>query len=329
MRNFKIILSLVWCLSITISFTFDRPRVLLIGLDGLNPSCLKETPYFKYFLENGSFTFKARSTIEAWSATGWSALLCSLHSLDSGILDNSWVPSWFENNSTNNVSSIEGNKHLRCLFEIIKRQNANLKTGFYYDWDWLEYFGNKYIEGSFIDDEFSCTVEDFLGCDEIIKKKFFRRIEEISFQNSFDFDFFFLYLGAIDYAGHGRGWCGEDYMTIVKRTDETINKILDVLRERHLLDDTYILITSDHGASIGALNHGEQNDANLFVPFFITGPGIRKNYEILKPIHLVDMAPTITKILKLKKYENWSGKAIQEVFEYIEEDPFLEKCFKI
>lgn len=310
--------------------SIGAPRVLLIGLDGLNPSCISNTSFFDYFIQNGSYTYKAKSTIQAWSSTGWSSLLCSLESIDSGILDNYWTPYWLEpnNKETQKISSIEGDKPLNCIFEILKRQNNAIRTGFYYDWDWLEYFGNKYIGGTYIDDEFSCTVDDFVVCDEIIKNMFTNKIENITSETDLknDFDFFFLYLGSIDYIGHEKGWCGEDYQNQIKEIDQYIRKIITNLQEKGLLENTYILLTSDHGASVGAYNHGEQNDENLLIPFFAMGPEIKKNHEIVNSVYLIDIAPTVVKMMSLKKYHKWRGKVVSEIFENYQGEGFLEKC---
>ena len=168
----------------------NHPRVLLIGIDGLNPSCIKDTSYFDYFIQNGSYTFKAKSTFEAWSSSGWSALLCSIDSSDSGILNNEWIPSWLNSSKTvKGITNIEANNPLGCIFEMIKLQNKHFRTGFYYDWDWLEFFGNKYMKEEFIDDEFSCIVDGFLSCDGIIKERFMNKIQEFP-KNDFYFFFF-------------------------------------------------------------------------------------------------------------------------------------------
>lgn len=292
----------------------ERKRVLLIGLDGLNPGCLKNTKNFDYFFQNGAYTFTAHSTKEAWSSTGWSALLCSMESNDTGILDNSWVPP--------EINEPLRKNGLKCLFEVIKKQNPRLKTGFYYDWDWLEFFGNKYMGDSYIDDEYSCVYYDFYGCDQVIKMIFRNVLENIS-EGSYDFDFFFLYLGAIDFAGHNQGWCGEEYMRQVEIIDEYVNYILKVFQQSNLLENTYVILTADHGGEIGALNHGKQNDDNLFVPFFIIGPDVKKKYEISETVHLIDLAPTITRILGLKKHEKWKGELIKEFLENYN----LDTCF--
>lgn len=316
----KISILFWFLLSTSLVFIYcDQKRVLLIGLDGLNPSCLKNTKNFEYFFENGAYTYTAHSTKEAMSSTGWSAILCSMESEDSKIYGNSWIPPEINDPLRKNS--------LKCLFETIKKQNSKLKTGFYYDWDWLEYFGNKYMGDSYIDDEFSCLYYDFYGCDQVIKMIFRNVLENIQHASSYDYDFFFLYLGAIDFAGHNEGWCGEEYMRQVEIVNEYVNYILKVFQESKLLDNTYVIITADHGADIGSKDHGLQNDANLFVPFFIVGPDVKKKYEISETVHLIDLAPTITRLLGLKKHEKWKGEFIKEFLENYEEDDNLNTSF--
>jgi predicted AlkP superfamily pyrophosphatase or phosphodiesterase len=65
----------------------------------------------------------------------------------------------------------------------------------------------------------------------------------------------FSYFNSIDATGHESKWGSEEQLKAVGDIDDKIAKIIDALREKDLLESTYILITSDHGASMGALNH--------------------------------------------------------------------------
>lgn len=88
-------LLLFFLFPILLSLT-QKNRVILFGLDGLNSDCLQTSyaPHIFSLIKNGSYTFRAKSTLEAWSAPGWSSLLCSLPPIDTGIVDNSWIPTW-------------------------------------------------------------------------------------------------------------------------------------------------------------------------------------------------------------------------------------------
>lgn len=224
-------------------------------------------------------------------------------------------------------SSRSGPKQLPCIFEIMKKQNNKLKTGFYHDWDWLDYFGNEFMDQKFIDDQYYCENaldEKILECDVSIKEKFIERLKKVEDGNDHDFDFFFVYFNSIDFMGHNKSFCGEEYSKTITLIDGYIGEILNILKIKSIIDHTYIIVTSDHGAKPGSFNHGEQNDDNLLVPWIAVGPGIRKDHLIRSNFHLMDTAPNILKMMKLKKHYLWRGKVYKEIWED-EEKLFLDK----
>lgn len=95
------------------------------------------------------------------------------------------------------------------------------------------------------------------------------------------------------------------------------------MKYREIFEDTYILITSDHGGRPGATYHGEQKDSNIFVPWILVGPEIKKNYEIIGNVHNMDSMPTLMKALGYNSHYIWRGSSINEVFEDYLDDEFL------
>ena len=79
-------------------------------------------------------------------------------------------------------------------------------------------------------------------------------------------------------------------------------------------DDTYLIITSDHGGEYLGKRHGMLRDDNLFVPIFIQGPSIIKNNEIKESLRLIDIAPTIFNFLNLSPSEMWRGRVIKNIY---------------
>ncbi|KAH9906935.1 arylsulfatase [Xylariomycetidae sp. FL2044] len=89
--------------------------------------------------------------------------------------------------------------------------------------------------------------------------------------------------------------------------DEIIEDVIAMLEAKGILDETYVIYTSDNGYHIGqhripagkALFYGE--DTNL--PFAVRGPGIPKNVTSSIPSIHLDLAPTFLDIIGLpKKY---------------------------
>jgi arylsulfatase A-like enzyme len=98
-----------------------------------------------------------------------------------------------------------------------------------------------------------------------------------------------------------QGSVAAGYNSAVIAADAALGKLLAVLRTRKLFDDALIVITSDHGASLGA--HGEDQpgvflyDETIRVPLLVKLP---QNQDAAKRVHnkvpLVNIAPTILEV---------------------------------
>jgi len=87
----------------------------------------------------------------------------------------------------------------------------------------------------------------------------------------------------------------QEYYAIITHMDAQIGRILDALEASGKADNTYIIFTADHGLALG--DHGfigKQNlyDRSIRVPFFIAGPGIKKDKTNNEMIYLQDAMAT-------------------------------------
>lgn len=108
------------------------------------------------------------------------------------------------------------------------------------------------------------------------------------------------------------------YDGCLNQFDFEVGKIIDYLKKKDLLDNTIVIITSDHGENLYEKNfgmgHGEHLRGNysLEVPFIIYSPnkavGIRKTYEQTSSI--IDIMPTIFEIAKFTIPEYFEGTSI-------------------
>ncbi|MHA1255913.1 MAG: alkaline phosphatase family protein [Promethearchaeota archaeon] len=51
------------------------------------------------------------------------------------------------------------------------------------------------------------------------------------------------------------------------------------------------------------------------VPLIMSGPGVKKNIKLKKPVNLVDLAPTLSDLLEIPKPRNTEGRVLYELFE--------------
>src|SRR3984893_4932305 len=81
---------------------------------------------------------------------------------------------------------------------------------------------------------------------------------------------------------------------------DLIENVIDSLRKQGLLENTYIIFTSDNGFHLGEhrLHAGKLTpyEEDINVPLFIRGPGIRGGQERREFVGNVDLAPTIAEL---------------------------------
>ena len=94
------------------------------------------------------------------------------------------------------------------------------------------------------------------------------------------------------------------YDAEIAAADRGLGALLDALEERDLLDDTLVVVTADHGESLG--EHGEKThaifvyDATIRVPLVLRLPGtIPRGLVYRGPVRHVDVVPTVLSVLGL------------------------------
>jgi hypothetical protein len=91
-----------------------------------------------------------------------------------------------------------------------------------------------------------------------------------------DRGFTFLHLGAMDEAGHARGWLtSRAYRRAARLVDAQLGILLKAIREHPRLQDVRIVLTADHGGPAGQTSHADHTlYANYRIPFLIWGQGV-------------------------------------------------------
>jgi arylsulfatase A-like enzyme/Tfp pilus assembly protein PilF len=104
----------------------------------------------------------------------------------------------------------------------------------------------------------------------------------------------------------------------VARADEIVGDFLSPLRDRGLYDRSLIVFLSDHGE--GLMDHGEQEHgvllyrATLHVPLIVKLPkSERKGSTVRTPVSLVDVFPTIARLLALEPPGGIAGRPLPEL----------------
>ena len=99
----------------------------------------------------------------------------------------------------------------------------------------------------------------------------------------------------------------------IRYTDNEIGRVIAHLKERDVLRNTLMVVTSDHGEEF--LEHGSwEHQKTLYeevirVPLMVSGPGVAPRHEA-QPVSLLDIAPTILDFLSVKPSPGMKGVSL-------------------
>ncbi len=87
------------------------------------------------------------------------------------------------------------------------------------------------------------------------------------------------------------------YDAEIRTFDERMKVFFDYLEAKGLSDETVVCITSDHGEEYGehgSILHGRTHYQELVrIPWILRGPGVPAGQRVERPVHLVDVVPTL------------------------------------
>jgi choline-sulfatase len=89
------------------------------------------------------------------------------------------------------------------------------------------------------------------------------------------------------------------YYGNITAVDERIGKIVNEMERSGMRERTVIVVTSDHGRSMGEHGlwlHDEQTDNSARTPLMMAGPGIPGGRRVETPVMHVDLFPTLVEL---------------------------------
>jgi arylsulfatase A-like enzyme len=94
----------------------------------------------------------------------------------------------------------------------------------------------------------------------------------------------------------------DPYIAELAYADSQIARLLDALQQRHLLDRVIVVVTADHGESLGEhreMDHGIfLYDSVLHVPLIVRAPGLAPG-RVADLVRITDVMPTILDLVRL------------------------------
>lgn len=258
--------------------------VILVTLDGVRPDGIRQanTPTLDRLMAEGASTMTAQSVMPTMTLPCHMTIFHSLPPERHGILNNDYHPM---------ARPING------LYEQL--HNAGKKSAAFYNWEGLRDLSRPLnIHYSF---HKAIDFSDLEHADHQIVEMALPVIE------SNDYDFIFLYIGAVDEIGHRSGWMSNPYLKQIEFADELL---ADVMKALPL--NSHILIEADHGGH--DRDHGTDMPEDMIIPWMIWGRCIRKGHVIQQQVSLLDTAPTLAHLLAVQSVPQWEGQVVAEVF---------------
>jgi 2-polyprenyl-3-methyl-5-hydroxy-6-metoxy-1,4-benzoquinol methylase len=127
-----------------------------------------------------------------------------------------------------------------------------------------------------------------------------------------------------DFLAHAYGSKSKAYKDALIRIDKRIGDIKEWLSDKGLLDDTCIIICSDHG--IAAIDHSYLiARSERYVPFIMSGKGIKKGYKINGDGKIMDICCTIAYLLGIRYPMDARGSVFVEAIENIDRETQQEE----
>lgn len=259
--------------------TTEENKVLLVLVDGMRPDCLDALnhPRIRQMKEEGSYSYSVQTVMPSVTLPCHMSLFHSVPPERHGVTTNTFMPQ---------VRPING------LCEQLKL--ARKTSAMFYNWGALK---DLYQPGSVACACFlSGYVHSYRTTNLQLTEKAVQYIRESAP------DFLFLYLGNVDEVGHDHGWMSPAYRQAVSESWDCI----DIISQKIPRDYT-VIVTADHGGH--DRSHGTDSPEDMIIPLFLKGPDFAPGAN-LGHASILDIAPTIARVLSVDPAPEWEGKAL-------------------
>jgi hypothetical protein len=255
-------------------------RVLIISIDGLRPDAISLAPMqtLIYLAQQGAFSFNAQTIRPSATLPGHTSMLTGLCPKKHGVNWNDYRP---ENGFANGTD----------LFDLAS--DAGLQTVVFAGKEKLQQISESIDIFNFIPDRDTVITDNILA----------------DFPD--DFGVMFVHFPTVDWMGHEHGWLSSDQLSVARRADKSIARLLAELDSRGLRDETLVIISADHGGH--DTEHGSTQPEDMTIPWVITGPGVVTG-QLKTAIHTTDTAATAAWALGLPLPAEWDGLPVLEAF---------------
>lgn len=259
--------------------TIMNNKVILISIDGMRPDGMRAcgNPYVAELERTCAYTYQGRSVNPSITLPCHFSMTHAVTPQRHGILSNTYVPQ---------VRPVLG------IFEKVKQAGGT--CAMFYGWDPIR---DVALPGAI---HYASYINAYAkeNTDTVLTDEAMRVMRESAP------DFVFLYMVETDdKGGHDNGWMSEEYERRISIAPDNARRVIEAF------GDTYtVIIVADHGGH--ARTHGTTMKEDMTIPFFFRGPSFTPGV-IERPLSLLDIAPTIVKIMGIAPETEWEGAPVE------------------
>lgn len=270
--------------------TNKTKRAIVIGWDGAGSFVQQTpTPHLDEWMARGASTLSAQTVSPTISAECWGSLLHGVtpekHQL---------------NNDKAARHTFSGDSPYPSFFRLAHETHPERKLAAFTCWkpimDGIIEDGIGVHKVSVPDAEMAAHVADYI-------------------RSNPDLYVLFVQFDYPDAAGHRYGYGTADYLQAITETDRWSGMILQAVKEAGWLDDSLVIITTDHGG--GGENpkgHGSDHPLDKTVFWTCAGPGIAAGSKVPPQLGLIDTAAVVCRALGLDAPDEWDAAVPDGLF---------------
>jgi len=257
-------------------------RVIIISFDGMRPEVIDQAPMpnLQALMQSGAYSLSAQTTFPSATLPAHASMLL-------GVCPSKHQVDW------NDYDPVKGIAKGTSLFQLA--HEAGLQT--------VMVVGKEKL--------IQLTQPETVDVYQYINDRDLVITDWLLANFPADFGVMFIHFPTIDFMGHEHGWLSWEQLSVARRGDEALGKILAALDERGIRSETLLIITADHGGH--EQSHGSSDPQDMTIPWIISGPGIRPGL-LTTQIQVTDTAATAAWALKLPLPADWDGLPVKEAF---------------
>ena len=274
-----------------------KPKVLLIGIDGVRPDVLAEvpTPNLDALARQGAVTVQTRTTIPSVSGPSWSSMLTGVWPDKHGVTDNQF----------------DGRQYDKYPDFLTRLESVQPELETFAAADWLPLMqidGRGPLISLSVDVRISIDgyVTGWAEGDQQVTSA------AVSHLGEADPDALFVYLGNPDETSHQHRSIGAEYREAIAISDQHIGLLVGAIRGRSTFheENWLILVSTDHGRLEDG-GHGGDSAIEMTTFIVVSGPATQTG-TVEQETFIVDVAVTALTHLGIELDPAWrlDGKPV-------------------